>query len=83
MKTFGIQNLKLDIYIIYTIGMKYSKIRAVTLCLEQYYIFILNPSLNSIKVAGFYPIVEFTKEHIAGIKTVNQSTFIKKDFFAL
>ena len=41
--------------------MEYSKIRAVTLCLEQYYIFILNPSLNSIKVAGSNPIVEFTK----------------------
>jgi len=49
MKTFGIINFKLDIYKIDTTGMEYSKIRAVTLCLEQYYIFILNPSLNSIK----------------------------------
>ena len=53
MKTFGIQNFKLDIYIINTTGMEMenSKIKAVTLCLEQYYIFILNPSLNYIKVA--------------------------------
>jgi NADH:ubiquinone oxidoreductase subunit 3 (subunit A) len=71
MKTFGIDNFKLDIYIIDTTGMEYSKIRAVSLCLEQYYIFILNPSLNSIKVAGSNPIVEFTKEHIASIKKAN------------
>jgi len=71
MKTFGIQNFKLDIYIIDTTGLVYSKIRAVTLCLEQYYIFILNPSLNSIKVAGSNPIVEFTKEHISSIKKAN------------
>jgi NADH-ubiquinone oxidoreductase chain 3 len=71
MKTFGIINFKLDIYIIDTTGMEYSKIRAVTLCLEQYYIFILNPSLNSIKVAGSNPIVEHTKEHIASIKKAN------------
>jgi len=42
--------------------MEYSQIRAVTLCLEQYYIFILKPSLNSIKVAGSNPIVELSKE---------------------
>jgi hypothetical protein len=71
MKRFGIINFKLDIYIIDTTGMQYSKFRAVTLCLEQYYIFILNPSLNSIKVAGSNPIVEFTKEHIASIKKAN------------
>lgn len=59
MKRFGIINFKLDIYIIDTTGMEYSKIRAVTLCLEQYYILILNPSLNSIKVAGSNPIIEF------------------------
>ena len=57
MKKFGIQNFKLDIYIIDTTGMVYSKIRAVTLCLEQYYIFNLNPSLNRIKVAGSKPKV--------------------------
>jgi hypothetical protein len=74
MKTFGITNFKLDIYIIDTTGMEYSKFRAVTFCLEQYYIFIFNPSFNSIKVARSNPIVEFTKEHIASIKkqTVNQ-----------
>lgn len=55
MKTFGIKNFKLDIYKIDTTGMKDLKIRAVTLCLEQYYIFILNPSLNSIKVAVSKP----------------------------
>ena len=71
MKTFGIQNFKLDIYIIDTTGMESSKIRAVTLCLEQYYIFILNPFLNSIKVAGSNPIVEFSKEHIASIIKAN------------
>ena len=42
MKIFGIDNFKVDIYIIDTTGMEYSKIRAVTLCLEQYYIFNLN-----------------------------------------
>jgi len=72
MKTFGIKNLKLDIYIIDTTGMEFIKIRAVTLCLEQYFIFILNPSLNSIKVAGSNPIVEFTKEHFASIKKANR-----------
>ena len=83
MKTFGIKNFKLDIYIIvvgvatpdhagHTTGMEFIKIRAVTLCLEQYYIFILNPSLNSIKVAGSNPIVEFTKEHFASIKKANR-----------
>jgi GIY-YIG catalytic domain len=71
MKTFGIQNFKLDIYIIDTTGMEYLKIRAMTLCLEQYYIFIFNPFLNSIKVARSKPIVNFTKEHIASIKKAN------------
>jgi hypothetical protein len=75
MKTFGIKNFKLDIYMIDTTEMiyLYSKIRALTLCLEQYYILILNPSLNAIKVkvAGSNPIVEFTKEHIANIKKAN------------
>ena len=61
MKTFGIQNFKLYIYKIDTTGMENSKIRAVTLCLEQYYIFNLNPSLNSIKVARFNPLVEKRK----------------------
>jgi hypothetical protein len=56
MKTFGIANFKLDIYLIDTTGMEDSKIKAVTLCLEQYYIFILNPYLNSLKVAGSNPI---------------------------
>jgi NADH-ubiquinone oxidoreductase chain 3 len=80
MKTFGIENFKLDIYIIDTAGMVYSKIRAVTLCLEQYYIFILNPSLNKIKVAGSNPIVEFTKEHIASIKKANSKpVYVYKD----
>lgn len=51
MNRFGIQNFKLDIYIIDTTGMESLKIKAVTLCLEQYYILILNPSLNWIKVA--------------------------------
>ena len=46
MDRFGIQNFKLDIYIIDTTGMESLKIKAVTLCLEQYYIFIFNPSLN-------------------------------------
>ena len=46
MKTFGIKNFKLDIYIIDTTEMENKKIKAVTLCLEQYYIFILKPSLN-------------------------------------
>lgn len=63
MKTFGIKNFKLDIYTIDTTGMEKSKIRAVTLCLEQYYIFNKNPLLNSIKVAGSKPKAEFTKEH--------------------
>jgi len=71
MKTFGINKFKLDIYIIDTTEMEYSQIRAVTLCLEQYYIFILKPSLNSIKVAGSNPIVELSKEHIASIKKAN------------
>ena len=80
MKIFGIDNFKLDIYIIDTTGMEYSKIRAVTLCLEQYYIFNLNPSLNSIKVAGSNPIVEFTKEHIASIKKANSKpVYVYKD----
>ena len=51
--------------------MEYSKIRAVIICLEQYYIFILNPFLNSIKVARSNLIIEFTKEHIANIKKAN------------
>lgn len=73
-------NFKLDIYIIDTTGMVYSKIRAITLCLEQYYIFNLNPSLNSIKVAGSNPIVEFTKEHIASIKKANSKpVYVYKD----
>ena len=47
MKIFGIDNFKLDIYIIDTTGMEYSKIRAVTLCLEQYYIFnLISPLRN-------------------------------------
>lgn len=71
MKTFGIENFKLDIFIIDTTGMEKEKIRAVTLCLEQYYIFILNPSLNLIKVAGSNLIVNFTKEHIESIKKAN------------
>ena len=33
MKTFGMDNFKLDIYLIDTTGMEYSQIRAVTLCL--------------------------------------------------
>lgn len=57
-----------------------SKIRALTLCLEQYYIFILNPSLNSVKVAGSNPIVEHTKEHIASIKKANSKpVYVYKD----
>jgi group I intron endonuclease len=80
MKTFGMLNFKLDIYIIDTTGMEPSKIRAVTLCLEQYYIFILKPSLNSIKVAGSKPIVEFTEEHIASIKKANSKpVFVYKN----
>jgi NADH-ubiquinone oxidoreductase chain 3 len=80
MKIFGIQNFKLDIFIIDTTGMKYSKIKAVTLCLEQYYIFILNPFLNSIKVAGSNPIVNFTKEHIESIKKANSKpVFVYND----
>jgi hypothetical protein len=61
MKTFGVENFKLEIFIINKTGMEDSKIRALTFCLEQYHIFNLNPSLNSIKVAGFNPIVNFTK----------------------
>jgi hypothetical protein len=80
MKTFGIENFKLEIYIINKTGMEYSKIRAVNLCLEQYYIFILNPSLNSIKVAGSDHIVKFTKEHIASIKKANSKpVYVYKD----
>jgi hypothetical protein len=74
MKEFGIENFKLDIYIINTIGMEYSKIKAVTLSLEQYYIFIFNPSLNLIKVAGSNPIVKYTEDHIASIKKANSKT---------
>lgn len=60
--------------------MENSKIRALTLCLEQYYIFILNPSLNSVKVAGSNPIVEHTKEHIASIKKANSKPiYVYKD----
>lgn len=51
MKKSGVNNFKLDIYIIDTTGMDKLKIRFFALCLEQYYIFKLNPSLNSIKVA--------------------------------
>nr|YP_011020435.1 GIY-YIG endonuclease [Ganoderma weberianum]WQH62857.1 GIY-YIG endonuclease [Ganoderma weberianum] len=80
MKTFGMDNFKLDIYIIDTTGMVYSKISAITLCLEQYYIFNLNPSPHSIKVAGYNPIVEFTKEHIASIKKANSKpVYVYKD----
>jgi hypothetical protein len=74
MKEFGIENFKLDFYIINTIGMEYSKIRAVTLSLEQYYIFILNPSLNLIKIAGFNPRVKPTEDHIVSIKKANSKT---------
>ena len=60
--------------------MEYSQIRAVTLCLSQYYIFNLNSSLNSIKVAGSNPIVVFTKEHIASIKKANSKpVYVYKD----
>jgi len=80
MKKFGIENFKLDLYIINTTGMVNSKIRALTLCLEQYYIFFLNPSLNSVKVAGSNPIVEHTKEHIASIKKANSKPiYVYKD----
>jgi group I intron endonuclease len=80
MKEFGIENFKLDIYIIDTINMEYTKIRALTLSLEQYYIFTLNPSLNSIKVAGSNPIVNHTKEHIANIKKANSKpVYVYKD----
>ena len=74
MKEFGIENFKLDVYIINIIGMEYSKIRAVTLSLEQYYIFILNPSLNLIKIAGFNPRVKPTEDHIVSIKKANSKT---------
>jgi hypothetical protein len=80
MKTFGIENFKLDIFIIDTTGMEIEKIRAVTLCLEQYYIFIFNPSINSIKVAGSNPIVNFTIEHIESIKKANSKpVYVYKD----
>src|ERR1700760_443760 len=80
MKEFGIENFKLEVYIINTIGMEYSKIKAVTLSLEQYFIFILNPSLNLIKVAGSNPIVKHTEDHIASIKKANSKTvYVYKD----
>jgi hypothetical protein len=71
MRNYGIDNFKLDIYIINTNNIDKSKIRSIVLCLEQYYIFVLNPSLNSIKVAGSNPIVDFTSEHIESIRKAN------------
>jgi NADH-ubiquinone oxidoreductase chain 3 len=80
MREFGIENFKLDIYIIDTIDMDSSKIRAITLSLEQYYIFVLKPSLNLIKVAGSNPIVNHTEEHIASIKKANSKrVYVYKD----
>lgn len=75
IKEYGINNFKLDIYIIDTessvFQLNSSNIRSLILCLEQYYILNLNPSLNSLKVAGSNPIVEHTKCHIDSIKLAN------------
>lgn len=50
IKEYGIENLKLDIYIIKTessvLPLNSSSIKTLILCLEQYYILNLNPSLN-------------------------------------
>jgi hypothetical protein len=71
MKKFGIENFKIDIYIINSINKDLNFIRGLTLCLEQYYILKLNPSLNFLKVAGSNPIVNMTEEHLAKIIKVN------------
>jgi hypothetical protein len=75
IKEYGIENFKLDIYIINTessvLQLNSSSLKTLILCLEQYYILILNPSLNYLKVAGSNPIVEHSKSHIDSIKLAN------------
>lgn len=77
MKEYGIENFKIDIYIIDTANKPIEYIRNMTLYFEQYYIFKLNPSLNLIKVAGSNQIVNFTEEHLAKIiKTNSKPVFV-------
>lgn len=66
----------MDIYVIETncpkgFGKDYFKIRALTLSLEQFYIFTLNPSLNLVKVAGSSPLINPSKEHTDSISLAN------------
>ena len=70
----------MSIYIINTAGINKSRIRDLALSLEQYYIFTLKPTLNSIKVAGCNPIVNYSEEHIASIKKANSKpVYVYKD----
>lgn len=60
--------------------LPYFKIRALTLSLEQYYIFTLNPSLNVVKVAGSQPLVKHSEEHINRIVSANSKpVYVYKD----
>lgn len=85
MSCGGIENFKLDIYIIDSgltleSDLPYFKIRALTLSLEQYYIFTLNPSLNVVKVAGSQPLVKHSEEHINSIVSANSKpVYVYKD----
>lgn len=68
-------DFKLDIYIIQN-GYKSEnnyKVQSLVLSLEQYYIFTLNSTLNTIKVAGIAPIVELTEEAKASITKANST----------
>jgi hypothetical protein len=71
IREYGLNSFKLSIYIIDKKDVDKNTIKGITLCLEQYFIFTLNPILNSIKVAGSNPINEVTIDHKNKIRQAN------------
>jgi hypothetical protein len=61
MKNTGIENFTLELYKIDVSSCQGSELELVR-ALEQYYIFTLNPALNTIKVAGGTNRLEMTDE---------------------
>ena len=65
-----------------------NKVLAITLALEQYYIFTLNSTLNTLKVARTVPITPQSEEGKAKVKLANSNSFLillddKPIFFCL
>ena len=84
-RKFTIEDYDLAIYIIkngYDQDTRDS-VQHLTLALEQYYIFILNPSLNTVKVAGSPPYTEINPLVLKRIMEMSQAnrmpTYVYKD----